>query len=76
MEKKIIMSRLKPLCWGGTKIVFIEIVTLETGDMPQKVLFGPIAEAPCQKKKIENYIFKNAMGSCIKVVKQKKLVSV
>jgi hypothetical protein len=51
MKKKIIMSRLKPLCWGGTKIVFIEIVTLETGDMPQKVLFGPIAEAPCQKKK-------------------------
>jgi hypothetical protein len=38
------------MTWGGTK-KNIEIVTLETGDMPQKVLFGPIAEAPCRKNK-------------------------
>jgi hypothetical protein len=30
------------MTWGGTKIFFSEIVTLETGDMPQKVFFGPI----------------------------------
>jgi hypothetical protein len=36
--------------WGGTKKEFIKIVTLETGDMPQKALLRPIAEAPCQKK--------------------------
>jgi hypothetical protein len=28
------------MTWGGTKIFFREIVTLETGDMPQKVFFG------------------------------------
>jgi hypothetical protein len=33
------------MTWGSTKF-FIKIVTLETGDMPQKVLFGPIVEAP------------------------------
>jgi hypothetical protein len=33
------------MTWGGTQIFFIEIVTLETGDLPQKVLFGPIAAA-------------------------------
>jgi hypothetical protein len=38
------------MTWGGTKKPFIKIVTLETGDMPQKVLFGTIAEAPCLKK--------------------------
>jgi hypothetical protein len=33
------------MTWGGTKKNIIKIVTLETGDMPQKVflvLFGPI----------------------------------
>jgi hypothetical protein len=30
------------MTWGGTKFFFIKIVTLETGDMPQKVFFGPI----------------------------------
>jgi hypothetical protein len=54
---------------------FTVIVTLETGDMPQcnRCFLDPlrqVAETPCQKKKIE--IFKTAMGSCIKVVKQKK----
>jgi hypothetical protein len=34
-----------------------------------------VAVAPCQKKKIENYIFKPAMGSCIKVVELIFLVS-
>jgi hypothetical protein len=33
------------MTWGGTRFFFIEIVTLETGDMPQKVLFRPIAES-------------------------------
>jgi hypothetical protein len=33
------------MTWGGAEFCFIEIVTLETGDMPQKVLFGPISEA-------------------------------
>jgi hypothetical protein len=28
------------MTWRGTKKFFREIVTLETGDMPQKVLFG------------------------------------
>jgi hypothetical protein len=28
------------MTWGGTKIFFSEIVTLETGDMPQNVFFG------------------------------------
>jgi hypothetical protein len=28
------------MTWGGTKKKFREIVTLETGDMPQKVFFG------------------------------------
>jgi hypothetical protein len=28
------------MTWGGTKIFFREIVTLETADMPQKVFFG------------------------------------
>jgi hypothetical protein len=35
------------MTWGGTKFFFREIVTLETGDIPQKVflvLFGPIGE--------------------------------
>jgi hypothetical protein len=32
-----------------------------------------VAKAPCQKK-FKNLIFMSAMGSCIKVVKQKKLV--
>jgi hypothetical protein len=32
------------MTWGGTIIFFIEIVTLKTGDMPQKVLFGPIVD--------------------------------
>jgi hypothetical protein len=30
------------MTWGGTKNFFREIVTLKTGDMPQKVFFGPI----------------------------------
>jgi hypothetical protein len=30
------------MTWGGTKKKIREIVTLETGDMPQKVFFGPI----------------------------------
>jgi hypothetical protein len=59
------------MTWGGTNFFFIEIVTLETGDMPQKVLFRPIAEAPCQKK-IENlkFNFYDRHGSyfCIKVL--------
>jgi hypothetical protein len=38
------------MTWGGTKKIIIEIVTLKTGEMPQKVLFRPIAEAHCQKK--------------------------
>jgi hypothetical protein len=28
------------MTWGGIKNFFREIVTLETGDMPQKVFFG------------------------------------
>jgi hypothetical protein len=28
------------MTWGGTKKKFSEIVTLETGDMPQNVFFG------------------------------------
>jgi hypothetical protein len=28
------------MMWGGTKKNFREIITLETGDMPQKVFFG------------------------------------
>jgi hypothetical protein len=28
------------MMWGGTKNFFREIITLETGDMPQKVFFG------------------------------------
>jgi hypothetical protein len=43
------------MTWGGTKIFFREIVTLETWDMPQKVFFGAfwthwrqVAVAPCQ----------------------------
>jgi hypothetical protein len=39
------------MTWGGTKKKFREIVTLETGDMPQKVFFGAfwtLAVAPCQ----------------------------
>jgi hypothetical protein len=28
------------MTWGGTKKTFREIVTLETGDMLQKVFFG------------------------------------
>jgi hypothetical protein len=44
------------MTWGGTKKIF-KIVTLETGDMLQKVRFGPmfeagaVAEAHCQKNK-------------------------
>jgi hypothetical protein len=34
-----------------------------------------VAEAPCQKKYIKFFIFKPALGSCIKVEKQKKLFS-
>jgi hypothetical protein len=30
------------MTWGGTKKKIREIVTLETGDMHQKVFFGPI----------------------------------
>jgi hypothetical protein len=32
------------MTWGGTIKKIIEIVTLKTGDMPQKVLFGPIVD--------------------------------
>jgi hypothetical protein len=28
------------MTWGGTKKNIIKMVTLETGDMPQKVFFG------------------------------------
>jgi hypothetical protein len=46
------------MTWGGTKkIFFIKIVTLETGDMAQKVFFGAfwthwrqVTGPPCQKK--------------------------
>jgi hypothetical protein len=45
------------MTWGGTKINIIKIVTLETGDMPQKVFFGAfwthwrrVTGPPCQKK--------------------------
>jgi hypothetical protein len=54
---------------------FPTIVKLETGDMPQKVLFGPIQGRWLRHHVnfvFENLIFKLAMGSCIKVVKQKK----
>jgi hypothetical protein len=69
---------------GGTVrltswVRFPTIVTLETGDMPQKRAFWThsrqVAKAPYKKKYIEILIFTPAMGSCIKVVKQKKLVS-
>jgi hypothetical protein len=45
------------MTWGGTKFFYIKIVTLETGEMPQKVLFGAfwthwrqVTGPPCQKK--------------------------
>jgi hypothetical protein len=45
------------MTWGGTNIFFIKIVTLETGDMPQKVFFGvfwthwrQVTGPTCQKK--------------------------
>jgi hypothetical protein len=45
------------MTWGVTKIFFIKIVTLETGDMPQKVFFGAfwthwrqVTGPPCQNK--------------------------
>jgi hypothetical protein len=59
------------MTWVGPNIFFIKIVTLETGDMPQKVLFGPIQGRWLRHPSI----FKPAMGSCIKIVKQKNLVS-
>jgi hypothetical protein len=69
----------KLMTWGGTKKKVIKTVTLETGDMPQKVLFGPIQgrwlRHPVIFFYIANLIFKTALGSCIKVVKQKKMVS-
>jgi hypothetical protein len=64
------------MTWGGTKKKIIEIVTLETGDMPQKVLFGPIVDplkagnwTTVSKKKIQIVILRCAMGSRIIVVK-------
>jgi hypothetical protein len=66
---------------GGTQKEFIQILIIETGDMPQKVLFGPflthlrqVTEPPCQKK-IENVILMCAMCSCIKVVFKKNSIS-
>jgi hypothetical protein len=63
---------------GGTQKIYIQISIIETGDMPQKVLFDPflthlrqVTEPPCQKK-IENVILMCAMGSCIKVVLKRK----
>jgi hypothetical protein len=45
------------MTWGGTIFFFIKIVTLETGDMPQKVFFvvfwtywRQVTGPPCQKK--------------------------
>jgi hypothetical protein len=68
------------MTWGGTKKFFREIVTLETGDMPQKVFFGAFwthcmkagGGGTLSKKNFENYMFKPAMGSCIKVPTEKK----
>jgi hypothetical protein len=64
------------MTWGGTKKKIIEIVTLETGDMPQKVLFGPIVDplkagnwTTVSKKIIQIVILRCAMGSRIIVVK-------
>jgi hypothetical protein len=71
------------MTWGGTKNFFREIVTLETGDMPQKVFFGAFwthcmkagGGGTLSKIFFENYMFKPAMGSCIKVPTEKKKVS-
>jgi hypothetical protein len=42
------------MTWGGTKKNIIKIVTLETGDMPEKGAFWThsrqVAEAPCQNR--------------------------
>jgi hypothetical protein len=51
------------MTWGGTKIVFIKIVTLETGDMAQKVFFGAFWThsrqiTHCVKKKGRKDIFR------------------
>jgi hypothetical protein len=55
------------MMWGGTKKKFREIVTLETGDMSQKVFFWCFLDplkagggGTLSKKKFENYIFKPA----------------
>jgi hypothetical protein len=63
------------MTWGGIKKKFREIVTLETGDMPQKVFFWCFLDplkagggGTLSNFLFENYIFKPAMGSCIKVV--------
>jgi hypothetical protein len=63
------------MTWVGTKKIIIKILTLETGDMPQKVFFGAfwthwrqVTGPPCQKS-LESMIKSCTMGSCIKVVK-------
>jgi hypothetical protein len=61
------MSNVRSGRWAGLFVIFfIKIVTLETRDMPQKVLFGPIRgrwlRHPVKFEKFENLIFKTRHG--------------